>query len=71
MLLTADVITTVACLVEEREEPRYFRSDSGPKLGATVLKRCLKAPGVGTLYVEPGRPWENAYAKAYRGAFRA
>ncbi len=43
-----DVIATLARLFEEREEPRYIRSDNGPEFVATALKRWLKASGVGT-----------------------
>ena len=62
-----DVIATLACLFEERGEPRYIRSDNGPEFMATALKRCLKASEVGTLYIEPGSPWENAYAESFIG----
>ena len=26
--------------------------------------------GVGTLYIEPGSPWENGYAESFHGRFR-
>ena len=32
-----------------------------------MLKRRLKASGVGTLYMEPGSPWENTYAETFIG----
>lgn len=62
-----DVIATLARLFEERGEPRYIRSDNGPEFVATALKRWLKASGVGTLYIEPGSPWENAYVESFIG----
>jgi putative transposase len=62
-----DVIATLARLFEERGEPRYIRSDNGPEFVAAALKRWLKASGVGTLYIEPGSPWENAYAESFIG----
>ncbi len=62
-----DVIATLARLFEERGEPRHIRSDNGPEFVATALKRWLKASGVGTLYIEPGSPWENAYAESFIG----
>jgi 2-succinyl-5-enolpyruvyl-6-hydroxy-3-cyclohexene-1-carboxylate synthase len=33
----------------------------GPEFIAKALKRWLAASGVGTLYIEPGSPWENAF----------
>jgi len=62
-----DVIVTLARLFEERGEPRYIRSDNGPEFVATALKRWLGASGVGTLYIEPGSPWENAYVESFIG----
>ena len=62
-----DVIATLGRLFEERGEPRYIRSDNGPEFVATALKRWLEASGVGTLYIEPGSPWENAYAESFIG----
>jgi putative transposase len=62
-----DVIATLARLFEERGEPRYIRSDNGPEFVAAALQRWLKASGVGTLYIEPGNPWENAYAESFIG----
>ena len=29
-----------------------------------------KPVGVGTLYIEPGSPWENGYAESFHGRFR-
>lgn len=66
-ITASDVIATLARLFEEREEPRYIRSDNGPEFVAAALKRWLKASGVGTLYIEPGSPWENAYAESFIG----
>jgi putative transposase len=62
-----DVTATLARLFEERGEPRYIRSDNGPEFVARALKRWLEASGVGTLYIEPGSPWENAYAESFIG----
>jgi len=62
-----DVIATLAHLFEERGEPRYIRSDNGPEFVARALKRWLRASGVGPLYIEPGSPWENAYAESFIG----
>ena len=41
---------------------RSLRSDNWPQFIAQTLRRWLKQVGVGTLYIEPGSPWENGYA---------
>ncbi len=60
-----DVVATLARLFEERAEPSYIRSDNGPEFVAAAVKRWLEACGVGTLYIEPGSPWENAYTESF------
>ena len=37
---------------------------------AQTLRYWLKLVGVGTLYIEPGSPWENGYAESFHGRFR-
>ena len=64
-----DVVATLAGLFEERGEPSYIRSDNGPEFVAEAVKRWLEASGVGTLYIEPGSPWENAYTESFNGRF--
>ncbi len=64
-----DVVATLARLFEERAEPSYIRSDNGPEFVAAAVKRWLEASGVGTLYIEPGSPWENAYTESFNGRF--
>ncbi len=66
-ITAGDVVATLACLFEERGEPSYIRSDNGPEFVAAAVKRWLEACGVGTLYIEPGSPWENAYTESFNG----
>lgn len=62
-----DVITTLDYLFRVHGEPEFIRSDNGPEFIATAIKEWLKAAGVGTLYIEPGSPWENAYVESFNG----
>jgi transposase InsO family protein len=50
--------------------PRHIRSDNGPEFIAGALRRFLAAAGVGTLYIEPGAPWQNGYAESFNGRRR-
>jgi hypothetical protein len=43
---------------------RYF----GPEFIAAAVKERLKEK-VSTLYIEPGNPWENAYAESFNSQF--
>ena len=62
-----DVVGTLASLFRERGEPAFIGSDNGPEFVATAVRRWLEASGVGTLYIEPGSPWENAYGESFIG----
>ena len=64
-----EVVKVLAKLFELRREPTFIRSDNGPEFVAKVVKRWLEASGVQTLYIEPGSPWENAYAETFIGRF--
>ena len=60
-----DVVATLAYLFELRGPPAYVRSDNGPEFIAEAVKAWLKANGSGTLYIEPGSPWQNAYSESF------
>jgi transposase InsO family protein len=65
-----DVKDDLIRLFRERGAPHYIRSDNGPEFIAKVLREWLERASVGTLYVEPGAPWENGYAEAFHGRLR-
>jgi len=43
----------------------------GPEFTAAAVRRWLEQLGVGTLFIEPGSPWENGYVESFNGKFRA
>jgi putative transposase len=68
-ITAGDVVKILAKLFEKRGEPAFIRSDNGPEFVAKAVKGWLEASGVQTLYIEPGSPWENAYAETFIGRF--
>jgi transposase InsO family protein len=42
-----------------------IRSDNSPEFIANAMRRYLEAAEVGTLYIEPGAPWDNGYAEGF------
>ena len=46
-----------------------IRSDNGPEFVAQRLRQWLGNLGTGTLYIEPGSPWENGYCESFNGKF--
>ena len=47
--------------------PRCIRSDKGPEMIAKRLRQGLKRLGSETIYITPGRPWENGYCESFNG----
>jgi hypothetical protein len=64
------VISTLEYLFAVRGAPQYIRSDNGPEFVADAVKSWLVESGVGTLYIEKGSPWENAYSESFNSRFR-
>jgi len=42
----------------------------GPEFTAIAVREWLARVNVGTLYIEPGSPWENGYIESFNGKFR-
>jgi len=50
--------------------PGHIRSDNGSEFTAKVVRKTLNRMGVGTLFIEPGSPWENGYIESFNGKLR-
>jgi transposase InsO family protein len=44
-----------------------LRPDNGPEFVARELRKWLASLGTGTLYIEPGSPWENGCNESFNG----
>ena len=69
-ITSREVIETLRYLFEVRGAPKHIRSDNGPEFIAQALRDWLEVWGVGTLYIEPGAPWENGYNESFNSRFR-
>ena len=65
-----EVIDTLAEVMLVRGILEYLRSDNGPEFVAGELRKWLAGLGTGTLYIEPGSPWENGYCESFNGKLR-
>jgi len=65
-----EVLDVLSQLILIRGVPGHIRSDNGPEFIAKAIQAFLKQTGVGTLYIEPGAPWQNAYAESFNSRFR-
>lgn len=50
--------------------PQHLRCDNGPEFVCSAVKGWLAKASVSALYIEPGSPWENAYAESYHARLR-
>ena len=64
------VIDTLEWLFLVRAVPEHLRSDNGPEFIAEALQVWLQEKRCGTIYIEPGAPWENPYIESFNGKFR-
>jgi len=65
-----DVLDILSQVMLIRGVPKYIRSDNGPEFIAHAIRDYLQKTGVGTLYIEPGSPWENGYAESFFSRLR-
>ena len=69
-LQSDDVLSCLTELFVKHGPPEYIRSDNGSEFTAKVVRQWLKNLHVGTLFIEPGSPWENGYIESFNGKFR-
>ena len=65
-----DAIDVLAELFAMHGVPEHLRSDNGPEFIARGMREWLACVEVGTLYIEPGSPWENGYAESFNSKCR-
>lgn len=77
--LALDVTTTpsaewvsgvLTALFAQHGAPNYLRSDNGAEFVAHAIQLWLAECGVQTLYIEPGKPWQNGKEERFNGTVR-
>jgi putative transposase len=64
------VVAVIEQLVAQRGAPARLRMDNGPELIAWALRDWCRLAGTGTVYIEPGSPWENPFIESFNGRVR-
>ncbi len=64
------VIGVLAALVGQHGAPAQLRSDTGPEFVATAIQVWLAQCGIHTLYIDPGKPWQNGKEERFNGTVR-
>ncbi len=64
------VIGVLTALVAQHGAPGSLRSDNGAEFVATAVQLWLSESGVQTLYIDPGKPWQNGKEERFNGTVR-
>lgn len=64
------VIPVLARLFATHGAPQFLRSDNGPEFIAHAIQGWLALQRAGTLYIDPGCPWQNGFAESFNGTLR-
>ncbi|MDQ5852709.1 MAG: integrase core domain-containing protein, partial [Chloroflexota bacterium] len=64
------VIGVLRALVAQHGAPGHLRSDNGAEFVARAVQLWLAECGVETLYIEPGKPWQNGKEERFNGTVR-
>lgn len=62
--------SVLALLIEDRGAPRFVRSDNGPEFIARTVAVFLSEAGAGSHFIQPGKPWQNAYVESFHSTLR-
>ncbi len=65
-----DIVMVQDELTSIRGVPAHIRSDNGPELVSRVVKAWCEEGGTGTLYINPGSPWQNGIVESFNGRLR-
>ena len=64
------VIGVLSALVAQHGAPGHLRSDNGAEFVALAVQLWLAGCGVETLYIDPGKPWQNGKEERFNGTVR-
>jgi putative transposase len=64
------VIGVLTALVGQHGAPANLRSDNGAEFVAIAVQTWLAQCGVQTLYIDPGKPWQNGKEERFNGTVR-
>ena len=64
------VVATLDRLALKRGAPAFVRFDNGPEFIAAAVADWCRFNGVGTVFIDPGSPWQNAWTESFNGRLR-
>lgn len=64
------VVRCLERLALERGAPKYVRFDHGPEFIAYAVADWCRFNGTGSVFIDPGSPWQNAWIESFNGRLR-
>ena len=64
------VIEVLGKLISIHGAPAYMRSDNGPEFVSSALLKWIAQEQIGSILIEPGKPWQNGTNESFNGKFR-
>jgi putative transposase len=64
------VIRALEQLIEWRGKPKVLRCDNGPEYVSSALTTWASQQGIRIEYIQPGKPYQNAYVERYNRTVR-
>jgi transposase InsO family protein len=66
-----EVVAQLEALVAQRgRAPRFVRMDNGPELTSHALKDWCRFSVAGSVFIEPGCPWQNPFVESFHARVR-
>jgi putative transposase len=65
-----DVVDRLDSLMKERGAPCYLRMDNGPEFVAHAINDWCRFNGSGSLFIDPGSPWQNGWIESFNARLR-
>ena len=64
------VVATLDRLALTRGAPAFVRFDNGPEFVAHAVADWCRFNGVGSIFIDPGSPWQNAWIESFNARLR-
>ncbi len=63
-------VATLDRLMLTRGAPAFVRFDNGPEFIANAVAHWCRFNGVGSIFIDPGSPWQNAWIESFNRRLR-